>query len=68
MRICCKNNSLIACFRKELQKVRQSKKSGAATDDIYHPNLWNFNGPLFLENQEEHPRKTVSNFDSIHDD
>jgi hypothetical protein len=49
------------------KNVRESKKSEAGADDIYHPNLWYFSDLLFLKDQET-PWRSVSNVDSIHDD
>jgi hypothetical protein len=45
----------------------KSKISGAGADDIYRPNLWYFNDLLFLEDQET-PRKIVSNIDPVYND
>ena len=46
-----KFNSLRTNFRKELKKMRYSKKSGAGTDEIYDPTLWYFNEMSFLQDQ-----------------
>lgn len=53
-------DSLRGCFRKELKKVMQSKKSGSGTEDIYKPHLWYYEYLLFLTDQET-PRSTVTN-------
>ena len=37
-----KINSVRSCFRKELQKVNDSKTFGAGADDTYTPSLWYF--------------------------
>lgn len=55
-----KIDSLRGCFRKELKKVMQSKKSGSGTEDIYKPHLWYYEHLLFLTDQET-PRSTVTN-------
>ena len=39
-------------YRKELKKVLDSEKSGAATDQVYKPTLWYFNALAFLDDQE----------------
>jgi hypothetical protein len=35
-------------YRRELDKIKESKKSGAGTDDIYVPTLWYFKEIDFL--------------------
>ncbi|KAH8389970.1 hypothetical protein KR200_004790 [Drosophila serrata] len=47
-----KVNSLRASYRRELQKIKRSKKSGAGADDVYQPSLWYFNDLSFLYEQE----------------
>lgn len=46
-----KINSLRSNFRKELKKVKASKKSGSAVDATYKPTLWYFDLLIFLEDQ-----------------
>lgn len=55
-----KINNLRSTFRKELKKVRKSKRSGESSDNIYEPSLWYFNLLMFTADQEE-PRKSISN-------
>lgn len=55
-----KINNLRSAFRKELKKVRQSKRSGEGSENIYVPTLWYFNLLMFTADQEE-PRHSVSN-------
>lgn len=55
-----KINNLRCTFRKELKKVRKSKRSGEGSDNIYVPTLWYFNLLMFTADQEE-PRTSVSN-------
>jgi hypothetical protein len=43
-----KLNSVRASFRKELRRVRNSKRSGASVDDVYKPTLWYFDMLLFV--------------------
>jgi hypothetical protein len=46
-----KINSMRSAFRKELRKVRNSKRMGASANDVYEPSLWYFNELLFLVEQ-----------------
>lgn len=64
-----KLNSLRGGFRRELKKIRDSKRSGAGADDIYIPTLWYFELMNFVIDQEV-PRESVSNvqFDNDDDD
>lgn len=48
-----KFNSLRTNFRKELNRIRESEKSGAGTDDIIEPTLWYFAEMQFLVGQDE---------------
>ncbi|XP_075194723.1 uncharacterized protein LOC142295511 isoform X2 [Anomaloglossus baeobatrachus] len=48
-------------FKKELNKIERSKRSGCGTDDIYVPSLWYFNLMDFTRNQEL-PRASVCSF------
>ncbi|PIO19629.1 hypothetical protein AB205_0095150, partial [Aquarana catesbeiana] len=43
--------SLRSTYRKELQKVHKSMRSGAAAEDVYVPSLWYYNKMHFLEDQ-----------------
>ncbi|KAJ8926227.1 hypothetical protein NQ314_021415 [Rhamnusium bicolor] len=54
-----KINNLRSAFRKELKKVRKSKRSGEGSDSVYEPTLWYFNLLLFTADQEK-PRNSVS--------
>lgn len=47
-----KINSLRTNFRKELKKIKDSGKSGTATDEIYEPTFWCFDALKFLSDQE----------------
>ena len=42
-----KVDSIRASFRKELRRVRNSKRSGLPADDVYKPTLWYFDLLLF---------------------
>ncbi|CAH1956865.1 unnamed protein product [Acanthoscelides obtectus] len=55
-----KINNLRCAFRKELKKVRKSKRSGESCDNIYVPTLWYFELLMFTADQEE-PRVSLSN-------
>lgn len=48
-----KFNSLRTNFRKELNRIRNSEKSGAGIDDIVEPTLWYFDEMKFLVGQDE---------------
>ena len=58
-----KISSLRTIFKKELNKIQDSKKSGAGADQVYVPHLWYFESLRFLTEQEE-PRASVSSLDS----
>ncbi len=47
-----KTNNLRSTFRRELQKINDSKRSGAGRVDIYVPSLWYFNDLIFLVDHE----------------
>jgi len=47
-----KVNSLRASYRRELQKIKRSGRSGAGVDDVYKPNIWYFHELHFLYDQE----------------
>lgn len=55
-----KVDSLRSNFRKELKKIKESKRSGAGTENVYIPKLWYFEKLQFLLDQET-PRSGVSN-------
>ncbi|KAG5871300.1 hypothetical protein JTB14_030422 [Gonioctena quinquepunctata] len=55
-----KINNLRCTFRKELKKLRKSKRSGEGSDNVYVPTLWYFNLLMFTADQEE-PRTSISN-------
>ncbi|PNF41957.1 hypothetical protein B7P43_G14649, partial [Cryptotermes secundus] len=55
-----KVDSIRASFRKELRRVRESKRRGASGVDVYKPTLWYFDLLLFTADQEN-PRKSKSN-------
>ncbi|PIO29423.1 hypothetical protein AB205_0202480 [Aquarana catesbeiana] len=48
-----KIGSLRSTYRKELNKVQASMRSGAAVEDVYAPSLWYYNRMRFLEDQME---------------
>ena len=62
-----KVDSIRASFRKELRRVRESKRSGASGDDVYKPTLWYFDLLWFTADQEN-PRKSKSNLDEEAED
>ncbi|CAK1584502.1 unnamed protein product [Parnassius mnemosyne] len=57
-----KIQSLKGSFRKELNKVLDSQRSGKGTDDIYKPNLWYYDLLLFTKDQET-PTDSFTNID-----
>ena len=61
-----KINSLRSCLRKELNKVNDSKTSGARADDTYTLSLWYFQELLLLTDQEA-PRMGICNLESPED-
>ncbi|XP_023722064.1 uncharacterized protein LOC111872416 isoform X3 [Cryptotermes secundus] len=62
-----KVDSIRASFRKELRRVRESKRRGASGDDVYKPTLWYFDLLLFTADQEN-PRKSKSSLDEDAED
>ncbi|PIO23324.1 hypothetical protein AB205_0215750, partial [Aquarana catesbeiana] len=46
-----KIGSLRSTYRKELNNIQASMKSGAAAKDVYVPSLWYYNRTRFLEDQ-----------------
>jgi len=47
-----------------LKKIKDSKRSGSGTDNLYTPKLWYFDKLQFLVDQET-PRNGVSNISEI---
>ncbi|KAL4705387.1 hypothetical protein ACJJTC_002410 [Scirpophaga incertulas] len=62
-----KINNLRTTYKKEINKIKKSCKSGAGTDEIYTPRLWYFELLSFLYDQEV-PRPSKSNIDEDEDD
>lgn len=60
-----KFNSLRTNFRKELKKIKDSRKSGAGTEDLYESTLWYFDAMSFLVDQET-PSESITTIDSEH--
>ncbi|PIO40424.1 hypothetical protein AB205_0073380, partial [Aquarana catesbeiana] len=50
-------------YRKELNRVQDSMRSGAAAKDVYVPSLWYYNRMQFLEDQME-TRESLSTLPS----
>lgn len=46
-----KISNLRTVFKKELNKIKESERSGAGADDIYVPRLWYFDSLRFLTDQ-----------------
>lgn len=61
-----KVDSLRSSFRKEMKKIRDSRRSGSESDAIYEPHLWYFENLKFLIDQET-PRDSISNLDTDQD-
>ncbi|XP_069604914.1 uncharacterized protein [Ranitomeya imitator] len=56
-----KIQALRTVYKKELNKVKKSKKSGAGADDVYVPKLWYFDLLAFTRDQEiPRPAQTVT--------
>jgi hypothetical protein len=49
-----KVDSIRASFRKELRRLRDSKRTGLSADDVYKPTLWYFDLLLFTVDQDIH--------------
>jgi hypothetical protein len=49
-----KVDSIRASIRNEFPRVRDSKRSGLSTDDVYNPTLWYFDLLLFTADQDIH--------------
>jgi hypothetical protein len=62
-----KVDSIRASFRKELRRVRDSKRSGLSADDAYRPTLWYFDLLLFTADQDI-PRKSKNNLEEETED
>ncbi|XP_031327378.1 uncharacterized protein LOC116158689 [Photinus pyralis] len=62
-----KINNMRSAFRKELKKVKMSKRSGSSADEIYTPSLWYYDLLLFTTDQEE-CRETLSSCVDIQDE
>ncbi|XP_073411332.1 uncharacterized protein [Dendrobates tinctorius] len=63
-----KIQSLRTVYKKELNKVEKSRKSGAGTDEVNVPTLWYYDLLGFTRDQEL-PRKTVSSMrPNVHPD
>lgn len=61
--IMAKMKSLRTTFVAELNKIKQSKKSGAGVGQIYKPSIWYFERLYFL-NDHVTPRRGTSNANS----
>lgn len=59
-----KINSLRSSFRRELKKMKESRRSGAGADDVYVPHLWYFELLLFVKDHET-PRQSVNNIEDV---
>lgn len=59
-----KIQSFRGCFRKEMKKVNDPKRSGAGQEDVYTPTLWYYDLLLFTTDQET-PTESISNMDSL---
>lgn len=57
--VIAKINSLKSNYRKELKKITDSKRSGAAAENVYKPKSWVFHMLKFL-NKNEKPIDVVS--------
>ncbi|KAM4049508.1 uncharacterized protein ACNLHF_009363 [Anomaloglossus baeobatrachus] len=57
-----KIQALRTVYKKELNKVEKSKKSGAGTDGVYVPSLWYYDLLDFTRNQEL-PRASLCSFE-----
>nr|CAI5840209.1 unnamed protein product [Callosobruchus analis] len=54
-----KINNMRSAFRKELKKVKESKRSGTSSEQVYIPTLWYYDSLLFTI-QHEQCRETIS--------
>lgn len=55
--------NLRTVFKKELNKIRASQKSGAGTDEVYVPRLWYYESLMFLK-EEIDARASISTLQS----
>jgi len=62
-----KVDSIRASVRKELRRVRDSKRSCLSADDAYKPTLWYFDLLLFTADQDI-PRKSKNNLEEETED
>ena len=62
--VIAKLNSFKSSYRRELRKIRDSKKSGVGTDEMYVSNLWCFEDLSFLTDQET-PVMGTSSLDNV---
>ncbi|XP_069834228.1 uncharacterized protein [Dendropsophus ebraccatus] len=62
-----KIQNLRTVYRKELNKVEASKKSGTGAHEVYHPNLWYFD-LLAFTNDHEAARDTLCILENNEDD
>ncbi|EZA51520.1 hypothetical protein X777_09817 [Ooceraea biroi] len=62
-----KINALRTSYRKELDKIKKSMRSGAGTEEVYIPTLWYFKDIDFLRDQET-PIAGISTLDLTEDD
>ncbi|CAJ0963028.1 unnamed protein product [Ranitomeya imitator] len=61
MKTLCGRRSRLSVYKKEVNKVEKSQKSGAGTDDVYVPNLWYYDLLAFTRDQEiPRPCQTVT--------
>ncbi|KAJ8884433.1 hypothetical protein PR048_016290 [Dryococelus australis] len=62
-----KEINIRSAYRKETKKMKDSRKSGAESGEVYEPRLRYFSLLKFLEDQDT-PRRSRSNMDSDDDD
>lgn len=58
--VCKRIANMRTSFRRELKKIRDSKRAGCSKEDIYIPSLWYFDMLLFLLDGEEIERTETS--------
>lgn len=61
-----KNQGIRGAFRKEVKKIKESKRSGSSEEDVHKPNLWYYELLLFTLDQEE-PTESFSNVENSQD-
>lgn len=61
-------NDFSTSYRRELNKVKSSIRSGTGTDDVLKPSLWNLNELDFLRGQEGQMLGTFTMNDNKVDD